>query len=261
MRHLTIAALTSLLCLTAAAQRPTPAEQQHILDAARDAAVHYASKLPDFICTEQVERTEAISPNIDVKADRLTIQLSYFGQKERQKLVAINGTATTKPLSSLEGLLSRGEFGTLQLGVFDPSSAADFQWKEATNLRKRPATVYAYRIARARSHYLVGVRGKDGKMESAPAGIRGEVVLDIETNRVLRLTAQADDIPKESDISLSISEVDYDFVDVAGKKHLLPSHSDSRMSRTNRRISNVVTFTDYHKFEADSTIDFGTPKR
>jgi len=51
---------------------------------------------------------------------------------------------------------------------------------------------------------------------------------------VLRLTAQADDIPKESDIVLSTVEADYDFVDVAGREH---------------------------KFAADSTIDFGTPKK
>ena len=261
MRHLTTLFIGLLLCLPAAAQRPAQEEQQRTLDAARDTAVHYTSKLPDFICTEQVERTDAIAPNTQVRADRLTIQLTYFGQKEKQKLVALNGAPTAKQMSSLDGLITGGEFGSLQLGVFDPSSAADFKWKEATNLRKRPATVYTYRILRARSHYMVGARGRDGKMAAAPAGYHGEVVLDNETNRVLRLTAQADDIPNESDISLSTAEVDYDFVDVAGQKHLLPSRSDSRMQRTNRRIGNVVTFTDYHKFEADSTIDFGVPKK
>ena len=260
-RHSTIALPGLLLCFRAAAQRPTPEEQQRTLDAARDTAVHYSSKLPDFICTEQVERTNAIVPNLRVTTDRLTIQLTYFGQTEKQKLVAINGNPTTDPLSSLEGLITGGEFGSLQLGVFDTSSSADFKWKEATNLRQRPATIYTYRVARARSHYMLGARGPDGKMAAAPAGYRGEVVLDNQTNRVLRLTAQADDIPKESDIVLSTVEVDYDFVDVAGREHLLPSRSDSRMQRTNRRIGNVVTFTGYHKFEADSTIDFGTPKK
>jgi hypothetical protein len=266
MRHLTIAALGSLLCLPASAQRPSPEEQRRTLDAARDTAVHYTSKLPDFICTEQVERTDSFEPNNTRKldrltTDRLTIQLTYFGQKEKQKLVAINGSPTTTPLSSLEGLITGGEFGGLQLGVFDASSAADFQWKQATNLRKRPATVYTYRIARAKSYYIVGYRGDNGKMVTAPAGYHGEVVLDNETNRVLRLTAEADDIPKGTDIVQSSVEVDYDFVDVAGHKHLLPSHSESRMVRTDRRITNVVTFTDYHKFEADSTIDFGPPKK
>ena len=37
-RHLIIAVLGSLLCTPAAAQRPTPDEQRHTLDAARDTA-------------------------------------------------------------------------------------------------------------------------------------------------------------------------------------------------------------------------------
>ena len=37
-------------------------------------------------------------------------------------------------------------------------------------------------------------------------------------------------------------EVDYDFIDVAGKSYLLPSHSDARMLRGARQIANVVNF-------------------
>ena len=58
-RHLIIAAL---LCTPAAAQRPTPEEQRRTLDTARDTAIHYTNKLPDFICTEQVQRTDRTSP-------------------------------------------------------------------------------------------------------------------------------------------------------------------------------------------------------
>jgi hypothetical protein len=258
-RHLTIAALGSLLVLPAAAQRPTAQQQQHTLDTARDIAIHYSGKLPDFICNEQVERTDTTSSS-NIKADRLTIQLSYSGQKEKYKLVAINGSPTQQTLESLDGIITGGEFGSLLLGVFDPSSAADFQWKASSTIRKRPAAIYTYRIARAKSHYMVGYRVGNGAMVSAAAGYHGEVTLDAETSRVLRLTASADDIPKESAILQSSVEVDYDFVDVAGHSYLLPAHSDTRMERSLRRIANVVTYVGYHKFEADSTIDFN-PKQ
>ena len=254
-RHLMIAALGSLLCLPVAAQRPTPEEQKRTLDTARDIAINYSHKLPDFICTEQVERTDSTSAS-NVKADRLTIQLSYFGQKENYKLVAMNGNRTQQPLESLDGLITGGEFGSLLLGVFDPSSSADFQWKASSTIRKHRAAVYTYHVVRANSHYMLGHRAEAGNMVSMAAGYHGEVALDAETARVLRLTAYADDIPKESGILQSSVEVDYDFIDVAGHSYLLPSHSDSRMERSYRRIANVVTFVGYHKFEADSTIDF-----
>ena len=254
-RYLTLAALGSLLCLPAAAQRPGAGEQKHTLDTARDIAIHYTSKLPDFICNEEVTRTESVSSRI-LRSDKLTIQLSYYGQKERQKLVKMNGEPTQQKLDSLEGLITGGEFGSLLLGVFDASSAADFQWKESSTIRKRRAAVYTFRIARAQSHYMVGYRADDGKLVSVAAGYRGEFALDSETSRVLRLTASADDIPKESGITASSMEVDYDFIDVAGHSYLLPSRSDARMERSNRQIANTVTFTGYKKFEADSSITF-----
>jgi hypothetical protein len=259
VRHLIIAALGSLLYMPAAAQRPTPKEQRRTLDTARDIAIHYSRKLPDFICTEQVQRTDRTSPT-NIKADRLTIQLSYFGQKEKQKLVAMNGSRTEQSLESLDGLITGGEFGSLLLGVFDPSSSADFQWKESSNIRKRRAAVYTYRIARDKSHYMLGHRLETGNMVETPAGYHGEVVLDSETARVLRLTASADDIPKGSVILQSSVEVDYAFVDVAGHTYLLPSHSEAHMEGSYRQISNVVAFVDYKKFEVDSTIDFN-PKQ
>jgi hypothetical protein len=67
-----------------------------------------------------------VSSPTNVKADCLTIQLSHFGQNEKQKLVAINGHETKQPLESLDGLITGGKFGSLLLGVYDPSSSADF---------------------------------------------------------------------------------------------------------------------------------------
>jgi hypothetical protein len=259
-RYLTYATLSAVFCISAAGQKPTPEQQRQTLDTARDIAIHYAGKLPSFICNEQVERTDQLQRAGQLTvfhSDHLIIQLSYAGQKEHYKLASINGSPATQPLSSLNGIITGGEFGSLQLGVFDPSSAADFQWKETTTLRKHRAAVYTYRIARANSHYMLGGRLDDGKLAPVAAGYRGEVVLDRDTSRVLRLTTDADDIPKETGIAASSAQVDYDFVDVAGGKHLLPSHSNSRMEHGDRKLGNVVTYTAYHKFEVDSAIDFG----
>jgi hypothetical protein len=207
-----------------------------------------------------VERTDRTSPT-NIKVDRLTVQLSYFGQKEQYKLLTINATRTNQSFESLDGLISGGEFGSLLLGVFDPASAADFAWKASTDLRKHHAAVYTYLIVRAKSHYMLGARAAAGNLVAAAAGYHGEVILDGETSRVLRVSASADDIPSASEILQSSVEVDYDFIDVAGRNYLLPSRSESHMERKYRQIANVVNFAGYRKFEADSTIDFGTGKQ
>jgi len=253
--QLTIVLLGLLACTLAAAQRPPQQEQQRILDTARQIAIEYTSKLPDFICMENVERTDRVT-STNMTVDRLTIQLSYFGQKERYKLLTINGNKTNQSFESLDGLISGGEFGSLLRGVFDPSSAADFQWKTSSELRKRHVAVYTYRVMRAKSHYMLGYRESAGKLAALAAGYHGEVSLDNETARVLRLTAAADDIPPASKILQSSVEVDYDFINVAGQNYLLPSRSESHMERSYRQIANVVTFAGYRKFETDSKIDF-----
>src|SRR5271154_3073521 len=97
-----------LLCTSASAQRPTAEEQKRTIATAREIAIHYSGKLPDFICTEQVERTDSTGPN-NRKADRLTIELTYSG-KESYKLVAMNGSPTKQTLESLDGLITGGEF-------------------------------------------------------------------------------------------------------------------------------------------------------
>jgi hypothetical protein len=50
MRRYSMFALAgSLCCMPASAQRPTADEQKRTMDAVRDIAIHYSSKLPDFI--------------------------------------------------------------------------------------------------------------------------------------------------------------------------------------------------------------------
>ena len=43
---------------------------------------------------------------------------------------------------------------------------------------------------------------------------------------------------------------------VGDSSYLLPSHAESFMEHMYRRLRNTVTFGDYKKFEADSTIRF-----
>ena len=197
MRQLTIPVVGLLLCMAASAQRPTPEQQKRTLDTAREIAIHYSSKLPDFICAENVERTDSVSPTV-FKADRLTIQLSYFGQKEKYKLLTINGNPTEQSLESLDGIIS-GVNSAACCSVFSTRRPPPISnGSRATELRKHTAAVYTYRVTRAKSHYMVGSRAQAGNLVAAAAGYHGEVVLDSQTRKVLRLTASADDIPSDS---------------------------------------------------------------
>ena len=258
MRLVALLALTA--CAIAPAQSTLSEEQARLLGLAREAAMRYSASLPSFICEESVQRGEITGPRY-ATPDNLTIELTFDGG-EKYKLIAINGYHTEKSLGSIGGLVSGGEFGSLMIRIFEPSSAADFKWKSWSTVRNHRAAVFTYRVPRARSHYLVGFFTDSGRLLSGAAGYRGEVTLDaeVEPGRVLRLTAEAYDFPARLRIVRSTMAVDYDFVDISGREFSLPVRAESHLEREGHDSHNLVRFIDYRKFEVESTLAFGPSK-
>jgi hypothetical protein len=87
------------------------------------------------------------------------------------------------------------------------------------------------------------------------AGYHGSIFVDRETNSVLKITLQADDLPAGfpiRDVNLSL---DYDHVSISDHDFILPLKA-VLTSRENAKflIKNEVEFRMYRKFSADSTI-------
>ena len=77
---------------------------------------------------------------------------------------------------------------------------------------------------------------------------------------MLQFTYLPDQIPKELDLFYTRTTVDYDFADVGGRDYLLPARSETEMRGRLAAARSVTDFRDYHKFAADSTVDFAPPK-
>src|SRR6185436_19197917 len=101
-----------LAALPLAAQE-LDAEQSALIEKTRQAALRYSNSLPDFICTQIVQRSQDQLGDGRWRAlDKLTVKLSYSDHKEDYKLMQINGKDTMKDFLSVGGALSTGEFGT-----------------------------------------------------------------------------------------------------------------------------------------------------
>jgi len=222
----------------------------------RKLALGYTETLPDFICTENVRRyLDPKAAGAWKEADTLTVKLSYYQQKEDYQLLLVNGRQSAKSYESAGGAISKGEFGSMLLEIFDPATAAVFRWDHWTTLRKRRAIVFSYRIAAGRSHYKIMFDG-NGERLTAVAGQHGFVYVDTETNTVLRLTREADNLPASFPIQRASSLLDYDFTDVGGKPFLLPLRAEIRMLSPSGQNRNVVEFRGYRKFSGESSISF-----
>ncbi len=90
----------------------------------------------------------------------------------------------------------------------------------------------------------------------------GNVWIDDETSRVLRIEMQARHMPDEFPLDHVESATDYDFVRIGERKFLLPVHSENLSCErgTSQCSRNVIDFRNYRKFGADTEITFGQEK-
>src|SRR5579871_5779277 len=95
------------LCVSpAAAQRLSEEEASHTIEQARQKALAYAKSLPDFVCTETVRRyMDTRNRGAWLLLDKLTVKLSYFGQKEDHKLISVNDQPATQAFETLGGAI------------------------------------------------------------------------------------------------------------------------------------------------------------
>ena len=91
------------------------------------------------------------------------------------------------------------------------------------------------------------------------AGSRGRVWVDREDNRVLRFEQIATEIPRDFPITAASSLIDFDWVVINEKKHLLPIHADILLTSIYKdhqlvQSRNDVRFRGYQKFGAELKI-------
>jgi len=236
---------------------PTAAEQTKIISAARGIALSYTANLPNFVCSERITRFVA-PPGATrwISHDTQTMEVSYSNKKgESYRLVAINDKPTNKKIDKTGGFHSRGEFGSLLAATFHPDSQTHFFWERWTTIRNRFAYVFSYRIDTPHSTYSVDLR--DGKKRySGTTGVKGLIYIDRESNQVLRLTAEADDLPRSWPNLRTPSILDYDFVEIGGQRYLLPKTVDSKVLMPGESGRNLMEFRNYQKFGAEVTLTF-----
>ncbi len=278
----TLAGLLSLVAL-GWAQKPSNGDAAALIEKSRRRTLAYSASLPDFVCTEVIwryrqgaavaavavpsakggpvqvaeVRTSAASW---IPLDKLTVKLSYFHQQETHQLVLVNGKPTSLTYDSMNaGAITSGEFGGILKSIFEPASQASFHWERWKNERGRRVAVFKFEVDAAHSNYYLEHRvGSD--VRRAIVGYHGTVEIDSEAGEVLHFDHVADHIPKELDYSNEATSVDYDFTEIVGRKYLLPSHSVTELSGTNLERKNESEFREYGKFEASSSVDFGTGK-
>ncbi len=234
---------------------PVAAQQQFIINTARNQALAYSRSLPDFFCEEMVRRFENFRGNWHQK-DTLEIKLTYFEKREKYELVRLNGRQTVRSLESVGGSMSQGEFGSLLASLFAADSSTRFRWDHWTTLRGRLAHVFQFRILATHSINHLEVEIIGGARLSTVTGQHGFVYIDRDSNAVLKILADADSIPRSFPVRTAHTVLDFGFTDVGGQEFLLPLRAEVRLGSDSVLTKNEVDFLNYRKFGTESTVTF-----
>ena len=236
---------------------PSPEEQKRIIEEARDYALNYSQRLPDFICTEVTRRyADPTGLEFWYKLDTVTAKLTYFEQKEDYKVILVDNRPVDIGMDQLPGSTSTGEFGTMMKEIFDLATQTSFRWQRWGRLRGKLMHVYSYYVSRDKSKWAISF---EKKQRTIPA-YRGLIYVDKDTLTVTRITLEAVNIEPAFPIQEAGTVLDYDHVTIAGGKYMLPLKFVMRMRQGKLLVRNEVEFRLYRKFGAEATISFDTPE-
>ncbi len=229
---------------------PSWQEFDSILADAGQHALAYRDSLPDFLCVKVTDRSVDAKNSNDWKhKDSITEGLRYHEKTEEWTPLQVDGKSAA---GKVEGTSqSDGEFGEVLKAIFEPSSKADFKWKETQMLGKETIHVFNYKVGVENSDYLAeGAKGAKVKV-----GFYGQVFIDATTHNVRRVTLTISNLGKDPAVRPATLTVDYDTVAIGGQSYLLPVAEEVRL-KTGEHATTMrqMEFRDYKPYGTNVTI-------
>jgi hypothetical protein len=224
------------------------------IEKARNAVLQFTDSLPAYVCQEQIARFVNTSHRVNWQAvDIVSTEVVYENHKEQYRNLQINGKPVNKRMEELSGSWSTGEFATVMLDLFAPSTAADFRYRRQTKSAGRDAYLFDFEVERENSHWHVQVAS-----QSILPAYHGSVWIDKETSQILRIEMQAIQVPKDFPLDQIESATDYQYVRISERQFLLPVHAEvlSCQRGSDDCSRNAIDFRNYHKYAGEATITF-----
>ncbi len=223
-----------------------------IIDEVRKNVRDYVEEMPDFICTQEVERfIDTDGSGAWQRMDQMRFELTYNRKKETYKPIATNGLLGPPKSNLGGGATSAGEFASTLDNLFDPASETEFKPAGKEKLGVHQALIYDYRVRKPKSKLDVRI----GEDPPFIAGYAGSIWIDADTKQVLRIEQAVEDPPAQYRTFSGDKIIDYEMVKLRGTdvEVLLPIKAEVMMlNRAQKSYSqNLIYFKFYRKFESD----------
>lgn len=236
------------------ADAPMPAAEQQALTAKiKTQALRFEGQLPDFIATEAEARFEDNSGTGKKWKQRDVLEMQvYFAQGGQTvlKLQKKDGKPAGKDYVRSGGMIDP-EFlhgAILPVHLFGPVADPAFEWVRWDQIDGRRVAVLAFKAKPFIKNYP---DGKHGYLIT----FHGIVYADPSDGMPWRLEVEGVG-PPGYPFQESGWDTDYRAVQISGRELVLPVKAVSRLRRGNFLARNEMQFSNYRKYEADSTVTF-----
>jgi len=238
-----------------------PMEDPQIIKA-REAANEFTSSLPNYLVRQYTTRYWSDTAKVDWRPlDVLSLTVVYENGKESYRNVRVNNKLVSKPLETLSGTVSRGEFGSTLADLLSTSTNAAFRRRGTAQIGGRTAWRFDFNVELANSHWTIRI----GSQSIRPA-YKGTIWVDRDTSRVLRIEMQAVNLPGDYPLDVTEWVVEYGSVKLGTREFLVPVKAEALACwRGSAQCSrNATEFRNYRRFTGESdlfltesTVDFG----
>jgi hypothetical protein len=231
---------------------PNAAEQGRIVVALRKSAMRYQGQLPDFVCTKVTTRSVDPTGTGDhlKQRDVLEEHVAFSGGRAVYTLLKVDNKPTKKRHDKIGGMSEDGllAMALVPAYLFGPRAPVSFEWKRWDTIDGKPAHVIEYQVQPSVTNY------PDGRTPFL-LGFYGLAWVGASDNSLMRLE-EHDDGPVGYPIQGGGNTMDFATVNISGTPFLLPVRGATfgRIGKASWR--NDMVFTNYGKFQAETTIKF-----
>jgi hypothetical protein len=239
-------------------------DPMQVLGQMRQRLAENVKRLPNFLCTEMVDRSTFNAESKGASCselgeakrlhstDRLRLDVGIANNHEIYSWVG-EGRFGDQSLGDLvkTGTTATGSFSSFLSAIF-ATDAATFAYKGEADWNGRKALNYTFQVPLARSGYTLS-----SLMVSRRVAYSGTFSIDAQTLDLRQLEIRADDIPPELKMCSTSTVLIYKKVNLNRQDFLLPSEGTTQVISTNGSQSiNRTVFSGCHQFLGESKLVF-----
>ena len=211
------------------------------------------ARLPNCSCLETVSRDHQPAGGVMRPLDTIRLEVLYSDGHEIYASPGDRGFSNHQPMDFTGGgLIGNGHFA-LFLSSISSEGGLSYEYKGEESLSGRRLARYEYRVpVNMGANTITLAEGK------GTVGMKGSFWADPESYDIVRIVAEADDIPPSLPVVEYVTVIDYAHTNLAGTNFLLPQSADYRLLKFSGELSrNHLEFTHCHLYGAQSSISFG----